>query len=968
MKIFFRLLLAVVLIALLLMLSVSRCAKPLGKHSDSDVAIDSSGESDEGTEGENGAEEQSDSPDTSGMPENDKNREFRAAWVATVNNLDFPSRSGMSSIEMKNEIDLLLGQTLSLGLNAVVLQVRPTADAIYRSDIFPWSAYLTGEQGRAPDDGFDPLAYWIEKAHTMDIELHAWLNPYRVTHVNQKITNVDMLAQSNPARINPNWVAAYSGALYFDPGIPEVRQMIIDCVREIILRYDIDGIHMDDYFYPARDFDDETTYLQYGSNADKDEWRRENINNLVSSVHQTIKSMDPGVSFGISPSGVWQNTSTNSQGSDTNGFSHYLELAADSRKWILEGWVDYICPQIYWYIGFDSANYETLLHWWGELCDNSDVKLYIGHAAYRENPPESERWEGEMIRQLELNEAYGLVSGDIFFRISFLDGVLGEQLRDYYAARPIDNQSSSGETSSSVIQEQPVMIMEALTVALPAADVTVSQSAGGYNILGTSIPGLPLYLNGDPVENRTPEGFFSVFARLETGENRFEFSQPGQTVVTRSINKTAPPSSTGDSEITPPEAVTESESPSTQPPTEIAPTETSTEQSPSESTPSPSPTSIFYGTDEPYYATIESELTWLYPNRTTSGGSMWHAVKGQRDRVVEVSIDGAWVKLSNGYWISGAGVTLEESDSVIENVMGNGSFCGNEHANWVAWSSDENPVMRLNYDKTARTVTAFFGLQTELPPMPNRIPPDDSIFEAYSDGINSDGTPYVTLTLKEGIEIDGFDTLYAGSELQLRVKLRRTLFEDPNKPFNGFTFVIDPGHGGDSSGALGPMGADLAEKEIALTSSKKLAESLERMGAKIILTRNDDSELSLEQRNVISYASKPDIFISMHANSIDETVNATNISGITFWYRNATTEPLSELFARELHSINPNTTRQNVSNQGNLYVCRPAWTPSIIVEIGFMCNIDDFSWMIDERNLEKLAEGLTNTMLKYYGA
>ena len=937
MRIRFISIVAAVLVILLLTISVSMCVRsPESGDLNNTEATDAVSKE---MSGDDGSGELSAQSDESGAVEHNKTRDFRAAWVATVNNLDFPSRPGMSGAEMIREIDSLVEQVYSLGLNAVVLQVHPTADALYRSDIFPWSSYLTGEQGRGPDDDFDPLAYWIERTHALNIELHAWINPYRVTHINQNITDVNNLSPDNPARVNPDWVVEHEGALYFDPGMPEVQRLLIEGVREIILRYDIDGIHLDDYFYPARGFNDEITYLHYGNGIDKDEWRRENINVLVSSLHDVITNTNPKVRFGISPSGIWQNINTSPLGSDTNGFSHYVELAADSRHWINEGWLDYICPQIYWHIGHQTADYETLLYWWGDVCHGTGVDLYIGHAAYRENPPENQYWEGEMIRQLEMNEACGVVSGDVFFRINFLNSFLGDQIREYYSTRP--DMKTAGESSQTTAdQEKPVIIMEELSVALPSGNITVASGVAGHNILGTSIPDLPLFINAVPVENRTAEGFFSAYVPIETGENIFEFTQPGQSTVTRKITKNQPPSSGNNDE-------------------------TVTTIPSSSVTPTPS-TPVLYSRDEPHYATVTAELAWIYQNPTSTGGSMWHVTKGQKDRVTQVTRDGAWVKLSNGFWISKANVTREDSDELIENILGEGFFSSDELSQWVAWPCEDNPITRVNYSAINKTLTIFFGMQTETPPMTQRTPPEDSIFISYTDGVNEDGVPYVTLTLKENAVIDSYEVLYADSALQFHVRPRR-LVNNSARPFEGFTFVVDPGHGGSSPGAIGPMGADLAEKEIALACSIKLAESLEMLGARVILTRTIDEELSLAQRMEISYIEKPDMFISMHANSVAETVNGTDIRGITFWYRNEISAPLSDILAQELHSINPRTTRQNVSNKGNLYVCRATWAPSVIIEIGFMCNIDDFSWMINEHNQDALTEGISNTMLLYYG-
>ena len=362
-------------------------------------------------------------------------REFRAVWVTTVINLDFPSRRGLSNAEIKHEIDYIVRHSQSLGLNAIILQVRPAGDAIYPSAIFPWSKYLTGEQGLAPADGFDPLAYWIQQAHAHGLELHAWINPYRVTHSTSRITDVNQLHPSNPARQRPHLAIVHGNALYLDPGFPESRQLIIDGIVELLRNYSLDGIHFDDYFYPARNFNDSVSFARYGGGMDRTQWRVNNVNSLIYGVQRAINGINPNVRFGISPTGIWANRGSHPLGSNTRGYQHYIELSADSRRWVQEGWIDYIVPQIYWHIGFNIADYYTLLRWWEDLLRGTNVNLYIGHAAWREHE-RHRHFNGEMLRQLRLNEASDVVRGSVFFRWSHLRGPVGAVVRDWYAARP----------------------------------------------------------------------------------------------------------------------------------------------------------------------------------------------------------------------------------------------------------------------------------------------------------------------------------------------------------------------------------------------------------------------------------------------------------------------------------------------------------------------------------------------------
>lgn len=349
--------------------------------------------------------------------------ELKGVWVASVYNLDYPASATKDENTLKNEAVSILNNIEKMGLNAVFLQVRPSADALYNSDIFPWSKYLTGQSGVAPDNGFDPLEFWVEEAHKRNIELHAWINPYRITKSGDEEYN--LISDKSPAKVHKEYVVKYSdGNYYFNPGIPEVRKLVIDGALEIIKRYDVDGIHMDDYFYPGSSFDDLDTYKKYGNGfSNIDDWRRENVNLLVKELDEELHKVNKDISFGISPFGIWANSSNNSLGSNTNGTESYYSHYADTRKWALNGWVDYIAPQIYWERGHKSADYITLVNWWADTLNGSDTKLYIGLADYRTvDAKKSSVWYNgkEIDEQMKINESSKIISGEIHYRYSSL--------------------------------------------------------------------------------------------------------------------------------------------------------------------------------------------------------------------------------------------------------------------------------------------------------------------------------------------------------------------------------------------------------------------------------------------------------------------------------------------------------------------------------------------------------------------
>lgn len=361
-------------------------------------------------------------------------RELRAAWVATVVNIDWPSQKGLNSALQRQEYVNLLDVLKGLGMNAVVVQVRPAADALYPSSYEPWSEYLSGTQGQSPVPYYNPLAFMIEEAKKRGIEFHAWFNPYRVS-MNDKFE----FASNHPVYKHPEWFVKYGGKWYYDPGHPEAQEFVLRSIMETVKHYDLDAVHFDDYFYPYRIaneiFPDSCSYETYGVNtfANKDDWRRENVNYFVKELAARIKAEKQHVKFGISPFGVWRNKDKDANGSDTQaGQTNYDDLYADVLKWLQEGWIDYITPQLYWNIGFKVADYAILLDWWSK--HTYGKHLYIGQGIYRIG---GKGWEDpdEIGNQIKLNRNNGKVSGSMFFSAkTFLqnkDGI-NEKLKAIY--------------------------------------------------------------------------------------------------------------------------------------------------------------------------------------------------------------------------------------------------------------------------------------------------------------------------------------------------------------------------------------------------------------------------------------------------------------------------------------------------------------------------------------------------------
>jgi uncharacterized lipoprotein YddW (UPF0748 family) len=344
--------------------------------------------------------------------------EFRAVWVATVANIDWPSKPGLSTDQQKKEAIAILDMHAKNRMNAIIMQIRPASDAFYASELEPWSRYLTGTPGKAPSPFYDPLQFWIEECHNRNMEFHAWLNPFRVAQDASQ-----PLASSHIAFQHPDWIVNYGGKLYFDPGLPQTREFVVKVVTDIVARYDVDAIHFDDYFYPyplKDEFPDGNSFDQYSrgfQTAKKADWRRDNVDITIKMLSESIKKTKPWVKFGISPFGVWRNKADDPNGSQTTaGTTNYDHLYADILKWQKNGWIDYCLPQLYWQIGNSSVDFLTLSNWWAEHAYNR--AMYIGHAVYKlEANSAVPEWRdpNQLIRQIETIRQIPQLGGSAFY-------------------------------------------------------------------------------------------------------------------------------------------------------------------------------------------------------------------------------------------------------------------------------------------------------------------------------------------------------------------------------------------------------------------------------------------------------------------------------------------------------------------------------------------------------------------------
>lgn len=939
----------------------------------------------------------------SSEPNATEQKDMRGVWVSTVVNIDYPSKATDDPETLKKEALKILDDSKAMGLNAVFLQVRPASDAVYKSDIFPWSKYITGQQGIAPKNGFDPLEFWVTEAHNRGMELHAWLNPYRVTKNKSTDPKHDFasLDPSNPAVLHPDWVVKYyDGNLYYNPGIPEVRKLVVDGAVEIIQKYDVDGIHLDDYFYPGKNFQDSETYKKYGAGfASLDDWRRENVNLLIGDLNKAIKATSKDVSFGVSPFAIWANKSTNKLGSDTKGKQAYYEQYADTRKWTKEGMLDYIAPQIYWNIGYSIADYNKILAWWADVVSGTGVDLYVGQAAYKVGSTKTtDPWYGveEIARQLRLNAKTPEVKGSIFFSYkSFINNpALGTVVKAVYEQR------------DGVAAPVPV------GVSKPGSNISTGLSQ--YYLNGASDPSKPLYLNGKEVLNRSEKGYFGILVPLSKGQNVFTLSQEGS-YVTRVINRTV--ASTAAATMKTADILAASTFPQAQEFRSEGEKITLACQAPagakvtvkigSETYPmkqavaTPKGTAIypvkftyvytiptFLGTPQnidfgapeytmvykgitktrvapgkvvaimknsPFYAEVAKPVINTYNTATTANGAAYELYQGMLNPITTIS--GSYARLSTGQWVNKNDIKISMAEAPFTAAITKAEYVVGEKWDTVSLQLSAPSAAFAAFDGKALKLTIANAHSSVQP-----LLPENGLISALKLEQLEDRVVY-TLTLKENVQIEGhyIEKTTDGITLNIKRPVRAKLGE---KPLEGITIMLDPGHGGSDTGAIGPLGAKYAEKSINLNAGLKLQKELETLGAAVLMTRNTDKALSLDARLSSSRAARPDLFISLHANSAADNSDLSKIYGFSVYYRDKQAIPISDVMQKHVIDTLGRVNRNVRTN--NFYVIRSTWTPSILLETGFVPNPTEFEWLSDDNQQGLLAKSLAESIVKYF--
>lgn len=351
------------------------------------------------------------------MTLNQDKREFRGVWIATVVNIDWPKSGNDSWEKQKADFIALLDYYEQLNFNAVIVQVRAAGDAFYSSNYAPWSRYLTGQEGSKPKTQEDPLSWMIMQTHLRGMEFHAWFNPFRATFDSK----TEKLSPNHDFFNHPDWMVKYGPKFYYNPGIPEVRDHLVNIIEELVLNYDVDAVHFDDYFYPYKIekevFDDRLTFRKFAPKGQNiEDWRRANVNNLIQSVHHAIKTNKPWVQFGVSPFGVWRNKDKDPKGSNTKaGATNFDDLYADPLEWMRSKWIDYLIPQIYWSMDFKVASHRELVAWWAK--NNFSTKIYIGNGPYKIRNNADLAWNdpNEISKQIAYSKTMSGIEGNAFF-------------------------------------------------------------------------------------------------------------------------------------------------------------------------------------------------------------------------------------------------------------------------------------------------------------------------------------------------------------------------------------------------------------------------------------------------------------------------------------------------------------------------------------------------------------------------
>ncbi len=940
--------------------------------------------------------------------------EIRGVWIASVYNIDYPSAAGLSADKLASELDSIVENVKAMGLNAIYFQVRPSGDALYKSDIFPASAYVSGERGKDADKDFDPLEYLLKAAHAQGIRVHAWVNPLRVTvgSASAPQTDVNALPENDPVRKDPTLAIPYAdGRLYLDAGNPKARELVAAGCREIAEKYEVDGIIFDDYFYPSpvyvtekgknvlATFDDGVSYFRYSNGAPLSDWRRENINKMMELCYKEIKAARVDCQFGVAPFGIWQNDNGKNGGSDTAGNESYSSIYCDTLAFIEGGYVDYVAPQIYWSFDTSVARYDVLVRWWNAQVANTGVDLLISHGAHRYDTLEAP--QGELTRQIQFARSELAYRGSIHYGYSVLkNNVKGaaDELKAAYGEKkafsaPSDN---GGE----------------FYIAAPAYG-TVVESESVY-ILGSANTAHTVSLNGKKL-SLTKDGSFSVYTELKKGENRLIFECGGKTYEHLLICSDGAPQmldsfcikdaypayrttvASGN------ELVLSCTAPAGSTVTVVFGGKSVTLQP--DSAEQGALTAVRYSASVVLAASekLESLGTAQF---TATRGSETAKITGGEIRVlgegycIPVTVvnrnvylkdapDGSYVygnaqpvgmtdyalAEKDGYWLlsMGAYVSIAETESA--------DACQIPQASYIRQLLQTNVGGdTVLYTKTPAkpAVSSVLEGDTLVFTIYNCIVTDDSVTRDVQSPIISNvkfinnsetGNTELRLTIADTEDFYGYsvsyDTMEGVALLGITVKAPPAV-KDETKPLEGKKIVLDAGHGGEDAGAIGAFGPESGknEKDINLAVVLSLRDKLAALGAEVILTRDADITLTLKERQRIISESGADAVISVHQNSMPYSADITTVRGIETYYSSLAGKALASAVSVSLSEALGRETRGAAYK--DLAVCRDTATVSALIETGYMTSVEEYGRMLTEEGINTTAEGIKNGIVEYF--
>lgn len=925
----------------------------------------------------------------------------KAVWIATVANIDFPSDDDLTAAQLKAEIDTLMDNVVQMGLNTVYFQVRPSGDALYPSELYPSSAYVVKKQGDPLP--LDILAYAIQSAHERGLSLHAWINPYRVTN---STTSTQNLAASNPAVKNPSWVLSNGEKLYLNPGLPEVRQYIIDGVMEIVNNYDVDGIHFDDYFYPydLGSWDDSATYQKYGNGLSLADWRRSNNDALVEGVYKAIKAKNKDVQFGISPAGVWAKKSSSMPDGTANignTTQTYSSVFADTRKWVINEWLDYICPQIYWQIDHKNAPFKPIVDWWNDLVAKTDVKLYVGIAAYKcggDDAVSAYTSGKEIPAQLDYLETKSDVSGVVFFAYnSLMSNYAGvkDQVKSRYYKEPVST-----------------------TLQFTQPSITVDSSYTTAYVVGVSDFNYPLYADGKTV-SRTAEGYFAHPVTLTGAKTTVKFTHKGQTVDYVITRTSATDTGSSSQYLSSFSFAKDSFSPcfdtAGQSGTSIAfsciapagsdvtvkigsysiPLTTKTKDpgngkylkatytgsftlpqtdnngnatlgylifqaTKGKESVTYSPGCLIEIINDPssYVMEVVSDKSDILPNLEAKPTFYYLATQGAKVHIISKT-DGM-AKLDNGMYVSLANLKSVSDSYSVAKI--NSVSVSNTKKNTVFALKLTDSVFHTVWLDTDFAEITLYNVSGEIPTISLT---DNPLFSKAEAVRVDDTTVRIHLTYKASKHIYGYSCNFDGKTLYVNFRNPVTL-SSGDRPLTGVVISLDPGHCGslDSGARYSYNGTVIYESSLTWKLANLVADQLRAKGATVVLSRKEtQSSYSLDETIAGFRALNPDLNVSIHFNAVDVS-NPLSVYGTEAYWCYGNSQLLSDTL---LKSFTDETGFKYRKSARDYYkVSRLCEFPSVLLETDYMSNPNRLAWFMNDSNMEKTATAIANGIMTFF--